>query len=126
MPTLRARKNGLQTPASKSGLHRRSNQDRAGVLGNGDDRSVNDDATYDSYRPLYQIAYPEDNQLVGISFATSTEGGASISGEISYRPDAPIQWNAFELILAGNGAPYSRLYQQRAEEVGGAGWWQRR
>ena len=96
-----------------------TNQDRADVLGNGDDRSVNDDATYDSYRPLYQIAYPEDNQLVGISFATSTEGGASISGEISYRPDAPIQWNAFELILAGNGAPYSRLYQQRAEEVGG-------
>ena len=96
-----------------------TNQDRAGVLGNGDDRSVNDNATYDSYRPLYQIAYPEDNQLVGISFATSTEGGASISGEISYRPDAPIQWNAFELILAGNGAPYSRLYQQRAEEVGG-------
>ena len=96
-----------------------TNQDRADVLGNGDDRSVNDDATYDSYRPLYQIAYPEDNQLVGISFATSTEGGASISGEISYRPDAPIQWNAFELILAGNGAPYSRLYQQRAKEVGG-------
>ena len=96
-----------------------TNQDRNGVLGGGDDRSVNDDATYDSYRPLYQIAYPEDNQLVGISFATSTEGGASISGEISYRPDAPIQWNAFELILAGNGAPYSRLYQQRAEEVNG-------
>ncbi len=96
-----------------------TNQDRNGVLGNGDDRSVNDNATYNSYRPLYQIAYPEDNQLVGISFATSTEGGASISGEISYRPDAPIQWNAFELILAGNGGPYSRLYQQRAEEVSG-------
>jgi len=98
-----------------------TNQDRNGVLTNDgvDNREVNANATYDSYRPLYQIAYPEDNQLVGISFATSTEGGASISGEISYRPDAPIQWNAFELILAGNGAPYSRLYQQRAEEVGG-------
>ncbi len=96
-----------------------TNQDRNGVLGNGDDRSVNDNATYDSYRPLYQIAYPEDNQLMGISFATSTEDGASISGEISYRPDAPIQWNAFELILAGNGAPWSRLYQARAAEVGG-------
>ena len=98
-----------------------TNQDRNGVLTNDgvDNREVNANATYDSHRPLYQIAYPEDNQLVGISFATSTEGGASISGEISYRPDAPIQWNAFELILAGNGAPYSRLYQQRAEEVGG-------
>jgi hypothetical protein len=96
-----------------------TNQDRLGVLGNGDDRSVNDDATYDSYRSVYQIAYPEDNKILGLSFATSTEGGASISGEISYRPDAPIQWNSFELILAGNGAPWSRLYQQRAAEVGG-------
>jgi hypothetical protein len=95
-----------------------TNQDRLGVLGGGDDRSVNDDATYNTYRPLYQIAYPEDNQLMGISFATSTEGGASIAGEISYRPDAPVQWNAFELILAGNGAPWSRLYQQRAAEAG--------
>jgi hypothetical protein len=96
-----------------------TNQDRLGVLGNGDDRLVNEDATYNSYRSVYQIAYPEDNQIMGLSFATSTEGGASISGEISYRPDAPIQWNSFELILAGNGAPWSRLYQQRAEEVGG-------
>jgi len=98
-----------------------TNQDRAGILtGDGvDNRSVNDDAAYDSYRPLYQVAYPEDNKLMGLSFATSTEGGASISGEVSYRPDAPIQWNAFELILAGNGAPYSRLYQARAAELGG-------
>lgn len=100
-----------------------TNQDRLGVidgtLGGGSNAPVNADATYDTYRPLYQIAYPEDIQISGISFATSTEGGASISGEISYKPDAPVQWNAFELILAGNGAPWSRLYQQRAEEVGG-------
>ena len=81
---------------------------------------VNADASYDSRYPLYQIAYPEDIKIAGISFATSTEGGASISGEVSYKPDMPLQWNAFELILAGNGAPYSRLYQQRAEEAGGA------
>ncbi|WP_419811607.1 DUF1302 domain-containing protein [Bacterioplanoides sp.] len=97
-----------------------TNQDRAGFLGNGDDRSVNDDATFDTYRPLYQIAYPEDLQISGVSFATSTEGGASISGEISYKPDAPVQWNAFEVLLAGTGTPWSRLYQQRAEEAGGA------
>jgi len=97
-----------------------TNQDRSGVLTGTPDMSVNDDATYDTYRPLYQVAYPEDIQIVGISFARSTEFGASISGEISYKPDYPIQWNAFELILAGNGAPYSRLYQQRAEEAGSA------
>jgi len=97
-----------------------TNQDRSGVLTGTPDMSVNDDATYDTYRPLYQVAYPEDIQIAGISFARSTEFGASISGEISYKPDYPIQWNAFELILAGNGAPYSRLYQQRAEEAGSA------
>lgn len=97
-----------------------TNQDRLGVLGNGVDMSVNDDATYNTYRPLYQIAYPEDIKIGGISFATSTEGGASISGEVSYRPDMPLQWNAFELILAGNGVPWSRLYDQRAQEAGDA------
>ncbi|WP_370291790.1 DUF1302 domain-containing protein [Thalassolituus sp.] len=97
-----------------------TNQDRSGVLTGTPNMQVNADATYDTYRPLYQVAYPEDIKIAGISFARSTEFGASISGEISYKPDYPIQWNAFELILAGNGAPYSRLYQQRAEEAGSA------
>lgn len=81
---------------------------------------VNSNPTFDTRYPVYQIAYPEDLQISGISFATSTEGGASISGEISYKPNSPMQWNAFELLLAGTGAPYSRLYQQRAKEVGDA------
>ncbi|ASP38576.1 peptide ABC transporter substrate-binding protein [Bacterioplanes sanyensis] len=100
-----------------------SNQDRLGavdgVLGGGSSDPVNENASYNSYRPVYQIGYPEDLKITGISFATSTESGASISGEISYKPDAPVQWNAFELILAGNAVPWSRLYQQRAAEAGG-------
>lgn len=95
-----------------------TNYDSTGTVTGTKGAQVNGNATYDTARPLYQIAYPEDIQISGISFATSTEGGASISGEISYKPDMPLQWNAFELILAGNGAPYSRLYQQRAEEAG--------
>ncbi len=97
-----------------------TNQDRLGVLTGTPDMEVNEDASYNTYRPLYQIAYPEDIKIAGISFARSTASGASISGEISYKPDMPVQWNAFELILAGNGAPWSRLYQQRAEEAGNA------
>lgn len=97
-----------------------TNQDRLGVLTGTPNMQVNADATYDTYRPLYQISYPEDIQIMGVSFARSTESGMSIGGEISYKPDAPLQWNAFELILSGNGAPYSRLYQQRAEEAGAA------
>tara|TARA_R110000868_G_scaffold4805_7_gene29832 strand:+ start:9899 stop:11851 length:1953 start_codon:yes stop_codon:yes gene_type:complete len=91
-----------------------------GVVVNKSDSSYyNANATYESNYPLYQIAYPEDIQVMGLSFATATEGGASVSGEISYRPDMPLQWNAFELLLAGNAAPYSRMYQQRLAEVGG-------
>ena len=97
-----------------------TNQDRLGVLTGTPDMEVNEDASYNTYRPLYQIAYPEDIKIAGVSFARSTASGASISGEISYKPDMPVQWNAFELILAGNGAPWSRLYQQRAEEAGSA------
>lgn len=97
-----------------------TNQDRLGALTGTPDMEVNEDASYNTYRPLYQIAYPEDIKIAGVSFARSTASGASISGEISYKPDMPVQWNAFELILAGNGAPWSRLYQQRAEEAGNA------
>src|SRR5690606_13874644 len=78
---------------------------------------VNPNAEYDARYPLYQIAYPEDIQIMGISFATSAPNGASISGEISYKPDLPLQWNAFELILAGNGLPSSRLFQARLAEL---------
>jgi len=69
----------------------------------------------------YQIAYPEDIQIMGVSIATSLPNGASISGEISYKPDLPLQWNAFELIFAGvpyNGPNYSRFFQQRLAEKG--------
>jgi len=91
-----------------------------GVVVNYEGQSAyNSSATYESKYPMYQISYPEDLKIMGLSFATATEGGASVSGEISYKPDMPLQWNAFELLLAGNAAPYSRLYQRRLEEVGG-------
>lgn len=83
-------------------------------------RSINPNGTYDSARPLYQIAYPEDIQIMGVSLATTLPNGASFGAEVSYRPDMPMQWNAFELILAGNGAPFSRLYQRRSEEMNAA------
>lgn len=94
-----------------------TNYDTLGAITGTPGAKVNPTAKYDSKYPQYQIAYPEDQQIMGLSFATSTEGGASIGGEISYRPDAPIQWNAFELILAGNGLPISRLYQARVKEL---------
>ncbi|HGN1722251.1 TPA: DUF1302 domain-containing protein [Pseudomonas aeruginosa] len=44
----------------------------------------------------YQVEYPEDIQLYGVSFQTNA-GSASLAGEISYRPNQPLQLNAFDL-----------------------------
>lgn len=70
--------------------------------------------------PGYQITYPEDIQLTGISFNRTTEGGWSLGGEVSVTQDRPIQHNSLELLLAGNLLPSSKLFKQRYEEaVGG-------
>jgi hypothetical protein len=94
-----------------------NNYDTAGLITGTAGAQVNADAEYDSRYPLYQIVYPEDIKIMGISFARSTEDGASISGEVSYRPDAPVQWNAFEQIVGGLGIPYSRLFQARKQDL---------
>ncbi|TDP47241.1 uncharacterized protein DUF1302 [Zavarzinia compransoris] len=49
--------------------------------------------------PRYVAEYPEDIQLYGVSFATVI-GGVSVSGEVSYRPEQPVQYNASDIIAA--------------------------
>src|SRR5690554_3877206 len=74
-----------------------------------------------NHRMEYQIAYPEDIQIMGLSMATSLPNGASIGAEITYKPDLPLQWNAFELIFAGvpyNAPDHSRFFKQRIQELG--------
>ena len=41
----------------------------------------------------YFLEYPEDIQLYGLSFSTTLPTGTAWSGEISYRPNAPVQIN---------------------------------
>ncbi|WP_172147794.1 MULTISPECIES: DUF1302 domain-containing protein [Pseudomonas] len=48
----------------------------------------------------YFISYPEDIQLYGLSFSTVLPTGSSWGGEVSYRPNAPIQINSTALNLA--------------------------
>ncbi len=48
----------------------------------------------------YLTEYPEDIDLFGASFNTSI-GTWSLSGEISYRPDAPLQIDDVEILFAG-------------------------
>ncbi|AEP31490.1 DUF1302 domain-containing protein [Brumicola nitratireducens] len=77
-----------------------------------------------SLNPSYRIVFPEDLQYYGASFATNI-GGTAVSGEISYKPDTPIQINGPELL---NGVlsesplfPYSSrvVAAGRGEEIRG-------
>jgi hypothetical protein len=63
-------------------------------LGIGDDR-----AAVDAFNPQYFIEFPEDLKLYGFSFATNV-GGVALSGEISYKPDTPVQVNGNHVLAA--------------------------
>jgi len=48
----------------------------------------------------YYVEYPEDIQLYGMSFNTTLPGGIAWQGEISYRPNLPLQVDDVELLFA--------------------------
>lgn len=52
----------------------------------------------------YFIEYPENIQLYGLSFSTTLPTGTAWSGEISYRPNAPVQLNSTDILFAGVGS----------------------
>ncbi|CDF85978.1 hypothetical protein PKB_4654 [Pseudomonas knackmussii B13] len=49
----------------------------------------------------YFIEYPEDIHLYGLSFSTTLPTGTAWQGEISYRPNAPVQLNTTDILYAG-------------------------
>lgn len=48
----------------------------------------------------YFMEYPEDIRLFGLSFATTLPTGTAWSGEVSYRPNAPVQLNSTDVTYA--------------------------
>ena len=49
----------------------------------------------------YQVEYPEDIKLFGVSFNTVLpKSGVALQGEVSHRQDAPLQIDDLELLLA--------------------------
>ncbi|MCG2599732.1 MAG: DUF1302 domain-containing protein [Achromobacter sp.] len=48
----------------------------------------------------YYMEYPEDVRLYGLSFATTLPTGTAWSGEISYRPNAPVDLNGNDVTNA--------------------------
>ncbi|MBD9424492.1 DUF1302 domain-containing protein [Pseudomonas sp. PDM15] len=53
----------------------------------------------------YFADYPEDIQLYGLSFSTILATGTTLAGEISYRPNMPIQISPVDIISAASGDP---------------------
>lgn len=49
----------------------------------------------------YFYDYPEDIRLYGLSFSTTLPTGTAWSGEVSYRPNAPVQLNTTDILYAG-------------------------
>ncbi|MFR0693559.1 DUF1302 domain-containing protein [Enterobacterales bacterium AE_CKDN230030158-1A_HGKHYDSX7] len=49
----------------------------------------------------YFMEYPEDIRLYGLSFSTTLPTGTAWQGEISYRPNAPVQLNTTDLLYSG-------------------------
>src|SRR5262249_55931414 len=66
----------------------------------------------------YFVEYPKNIHLFGLSFNTQLEAsGVALQGEISYRPNAPLQIDDVELLYAGLSplnelipAPANRFY----------------
>ncbi|AYC31762.1 DUF1302 domain-containing protein [Pseudomonas cavernae] len=76
----------------------------------------------------YFIEYPEDIKLYGLSFATTLPTGTAWSGEVSYRPNAPVQLNTTDILFAGltplnpsvsvlSGSPGTDLHGYRRKEI---------
>ncbi|MEX5551849.1 DUF1302 domain-containing protein [Pseudomonas pergaminensis] len=49
----------------------------------------------------YYVEYPEDIRLYGLSFSTTLPTGTAWSGELSYRPNAPVQLSTTDILFAG-------------------------
>ncbi|MBC9250958.1 adhesin [Pseudomonas alcaligenes] len=58
----------------------------------------------------YRIEYPEDIHLYGLSFQTNIASYA-VSGELSYRPNQPLQINSPDLVFASLGLPFSPVLE---------------
>ena len=81
----------------------------------------------------YFIEYPEDIDLFGLSFNTTINSlGVSLQGELSYRPDVPLQIDDVEVLFAAlsplnalTEAPFNEFRSQLGEFAPGEiiqGW----
>jgi len=72
--------------------------------------------------PQYFFEFPEDIETYGLTFATNVADWA-VSGELSYRPDYPLQINTVDLLHSlalGSWGEWSRMLPRATEAGPGA------
>ena len=74
----------------------------------------------DGLNPRYYTQFPEDVRMLGITFETRFKGGIAF-GELTYRPNQPLQYNAADLLAAALSpvAPTPLRAQEQALPPGG-------
>ena len=53
----------------------------------------------------YRAQYPEDIRMYGVTFATTLRNGTAVQGELSYRPNMPVQLNGNDILQSLLNAP---------------------
>jgi hypothetical protein len=91
--------NSLRTQIPGGEVFVNSGNDSAGILS--------------ELNPAYLIEFPEDLKYYGFSFATNVASMA-LSGEITYKPDTPVQINGAEVL---NGVLSEKPYFRYTERV---------
>ncbi len=86
------------------------------ITGIGDNRAM-----IDAMNPHYGMTFPEDLKLYGFSFATNI-GGLALSGEVSYKPDVPIQINGNHLLVGALTENPLFPFTARVQAVGPGGY----
>jgi hypothetical protein len=69
----------------------------------------------------YKIEYPEQIQMLGLSFNTMGPAGISLGGEYSFKHDMPLQLNSPDLVAGAAGNPNSPVFQNRVPDANNDG-----
>ncbi len=88
---------------------------------NGDGTIQTAEAVHPVTGAKYRIEYPEQIQLLGLSFNTMGPMGISLGGEYSFKHDMPLQLNSPDLVAGAAGNPNSPIFQNRVPDANNDG-----
>ena len=66
----------------------------------------------------FQLDYPEDRKMFGLSFNTPAGANYSMQGEVAYRPNLPLQVSFTDVAFAALGPSLSECHKEDADCAG--------